>query len=695
MTNGSGDTGFSAIVQSHHTAVGKGELEFALALLLCYLTGYGAVHFVGEPVFTSHSFELEHILEIFIQEGCIVLRSVVVALHGIVGHHGLRRVTKHLCYVEVEGAHAVFLLKSEVSIASGFTHHIERCALTFGNFAHLVDIFFFDEEAHALLTLVGNDFFGREGGISDGECAHVDGTATFFHEFRKTVDVSSRTVVVDGHHGVVFFFAKRTHEVGCTLLHFRIRTLHSVELDARVITSGVYRRNRTTTQTDAVVVTTHDNDFVAFLGSAFEAVALCAITHTTSEHDHLVEGIVHTVFCMLEGEHRSCDEGLSEFITEVGSTVGGFGEDLLRSLVEPGTFCHVALPRTTTIKTRIGSHIDSCTCDRERTYATSHTVANFTTRTCRSSVERLYSGGEVVRFCLDRDYTLDVANDKVVGSVVTCRRKLFHHRTFCESDIVFISREDAMGILLCSAFDHGEEGRRLLLAVDDERTTEDFVTTVFGIELCEAKDFTVGEFSVELLFYTMEIFHFGGRKSQTFLLVVGFEIINCADGIWSVADGEDILVKTFVKTLKHRVMICRSIFYGEEFFNAQNAAEIHILCDLNGIRTPRRNHFSAWSYIAALKCGGCIKSGFAKKPAKFFHFIIGELVIHLCGNDALRRCAEKRNHVSRNVWGYVELPWQRYGFLRGYPIFFCTISEKDNTDNSHCSEKAVGVVKIA
>ena len=349
MTNSCGDTRLSAIVQSHHTAVGEGELEFTLALLLCHLTRYGAVDLVGEPVFTSHGFELEHVLEIFIQESCIVLRSVVVALHGVVGHHGLGRVTKHLCYVEIEGTNAVFLLKSEVSIASGFTHHIERCALTFGNFAHLVDIFFFDEEAHALLTLIGYDFFGREGGISDGECAHVDGSSAFFYELGETVDVSGRTVVVDRHHRVVFFFAKRTHEVGCTLLHLGICTLHSVEFDARVITSGVYRRNRTTTQTDAVVVTTDDNYFVAFLGSTFEAVTLCAITHATSEHDYLVEGIVHAVFCVLEGEYRTCDEGLSEFITEVGSTVGGFGEDLLRSLVEPGTFCHVAIPRTATI----------------------------------------------------------------------------------------------------------------------------------------------------------------------------------------------------------------------------------------------------------------------------------------------------------------------------------------------------------
>ena len=602
---------------------------------------------------------MEHILEIFIQESCIVLCSGVVALHRNVGHHGLRRVTKHLCYVEVEGTHTVFLLESEVGIASGFTHHIERCALAFSNFAHLVDVFFFDEEAHALLALVGNDFFGRESGVSDGECAHIDSTATFFYEFRKTVDVSGRTVVVDRHHRVVFFFAKRTHEVGCTLLHFGIGTLHSVEFDAGTVTSGVYGRNGTTAQTDAIVVTTHNNDFVTFFGSTFETVALCAITHTPCEHNHFVEGIVHTVFCVLEGEHRTSDEGLSEFITEIGSTVGGFGEDLLWRLIEPRTFCHIALPRTTTIKTRIGSHINRCAGNGKRTNATAHTVTNFSARTCGSSVERFYRGGEIMGFGFDGDDAFNVANDEIVGSVVTCRGKLFHHWAFCESHVVFIGREDAMGIFFCGALDHSKERRGLFFAIDDERTTEDFVSAVLRIELCKAEDFAIGEFSAELLFYSVEIFHFGRRECQTFLLIVSIEVFDSANGLWCVTDGEDVLMEPFIESLEHRVVIGRSIFHGEEFFDTQNAAEIHILCDLNGIRAPRGNHFTAGANIATLKCGGSFKRGFAKKPTKFFHFIVGELMIYLCSNDALRRCTEKRNHLSKNVWGYTRLPWQR------------------------------------
>ena len=44
--------------------------------------------------------------------------------------------------------------------------------------------------------------------------------------------MSGRTVVVDADNGVDIFFAERTHEVVGTLLHFRVGTLHGVELDA-------------------------------------------------------------------------------------------------------------------------------------------------------------------------------------------------------------------------------------------------------------------------------------------------------------------------------------------------------------------------------------------------------------------------------------------------------------------------------
>ena len=81
-----------------------------------------------------------------------------MALHGLVHHIGLGRMTEHLGHIEVERFDAVALLEREVGIAGGLTDHIQRGTLTLGNLAYMLDMLFVDEQAHALLTLVGNDF---------------------------------------------------------------------------------------------------------------------------------------------------------------------------------------------------------------------------------------------------------------------------------------------------------------------------------------------------------------------------------------------------------------------------------------------------------------------------------------------------------------------------------------------------------
>ena len=75
---------------------------------------------------------------------------------------------EHLRHVEVEGTLPVGLHKREVRVAGGLAHHVHRGALALGNFAHVVEVFLLNEQAHALLTLVGNDFLGRERGVANG-----------------------------------------------------------------------------------------------------------------------------------------------------------------------------------------------------------------------------------------------------------------------------------------------------------------------------------------------------------------------------------------------------------------------------------------------------------------------------------------------------------------------------------------------
>ena len=616
-----------------------------MTLLVRHLTRHGTIHLVGEPVFAGHCFEAKDVAQIGFEQRFVVNGGSVFALHRHIGHHRLGRVAEHLCHVEVEGAFAVGLFESEVRIARGFAHHIEGCAFALGNAAHVVDVLLLNEEAHALLALVGDDFLGRKCRIAHGQADHVDGAAALFDEFGQTVDVTGRTVVVDRHHGVVFLLAEGAHEVGGALLHFGVGALHGIELDARAVTPRVDRRNRAATETDAVVVATDHHNFVALLGRAFETVALRAVAHTAGEHDHFVEGIVLTIFGVLEGEHRTGDEGLAELVAEVRSAVGSLREDLARRLVKPGASRHIVLPRTLIVQAGIGRHVDRRAGNGQRTDTTSHTVTDFTARAGRSAVERFDSRGEVVRFGLDGDDTLDVANHEIVGSVVTRGRKLLHHGAFGERHVVFVGREDAVRIFFRGAFDHGKEGGGHFLAVDDKRTAENLVAAVLGVELRETKDLTVGEGATELALHTVEIFDLCGRKCESFLLIVGVEIVDRANGFGRVVDSEKRVVQSVVNSLQHGVVLLLGRG-GEVFFNARNAVEIHVLRDLNGICAPRSYHFAAGSDEEPFHTIAFDRGSLSVEPAKFFHFFGVEAMIYRCGDDASYGGAEKENHFE-------------------------------------------------
>ena len=146
---------------------------------------------------------------------------------------------EHLRHVEVERTYAVGLHKGKVSVAGGFAYHVHRGALALGNLAYVLQVFFLDEQTHAFLALVGNDFLGREGGVADGQFAHVDESAAFLNQLGEAVDVTGRTVVVDGHYRVDVFFAEGAHQVVGTFLHFGVGALYGVQLDAAGVASRI------------------------------------------------------------------------------------------------------------------------------------------------------------------------------------------------------------------------------------------------------------------------------------------------------------------------------------------------------------------------------------------------------------------------------------------------------------------------
>ena len=147
----------------------------------------------------------------------------------------------------------------------------------------MVDVLLVDEQAHALLTLVGDDFLRRKCLVADRQLSHVDFAAALLNKLRETVEVTCRAVVVDRNYRVHILLAQSANEVVCTLLHLWVGTLHGVQLDAVAVAAGINRRNRATAQADAVVVAAYNDNLVALLRLLLQTVALCAVAYAAGE----------------------------------------------------------------------------------------------------------------------------------------------------------------------------------------------------------------------------------------------------------------------------------------------------------------------------------------------------------------------------------------------------------------------------
>src|SRR5690606_8236955 len=100
--------------------------------------------------------------------------------------------------------------------------------------------------------------------------------------------MAPRSVIMYGDDRVIVAFYKSANCIGCTLLHFRVRSLNSVELDTRSECARVRRRDRSSPHTNTIIVTTQDHNFVSSLRSLFYSLVALAITDSTSLHNDFV-----------------------------------------------------------------------------------------------------------------------------------------------------------------------------------------------------------------------------------------------------------------------------------------------------------------------------------------------------------------------------------------------------------------------
>ena len=148
----------------------------------------------------------------------------------------------------------------------------------------------------------------------------------------------------------------------------------------------------------------------------------------------------------------------------------------------------------------------------------------------------------------------------------------------------------------------------------------------------------------------MQILYLLGREGKAFLLVVFLQIVNVLDRFGLVVHSEHVLVYSLVHTLEHGVVVGISAGHREELLYTRNAAEVHILGNLNGICAPRRNHFTAWAHIEALQSLLRHEGGVAIKPTEFVDFLLIGLMVDFSRNHMLVLSLEEENHIILTVF---------------------------------------------
>ena len=110
-----------------------------------------------------------------------------------------------------------------------------------------------------------------------------------------------------------------------------------------------------------------------------------------------------------------------------------------------------------------------------------------------------------MRFGLQGDNTLYVLYTEPVAGALVCWSKLLYGRSLGKSNIVFIGGKYLVLVFLSGLLNHGKQGIFHLLAVDDERTAENLVTTVFTVNLGKTEDFRVCQSAAVLLLYMVKV----------------------------------------------------------------------------------------------------------------------------------------------------------------------------------------------
>ena len=142
------------------------------------------------------------------------------------------------------------------------------------------------------------------------------------------------------------------------------------------------------------------------------------------------------------------------------------------------------------------------------------------------------------------------------------------------------------------------------------------MTAVLRVHLRKTKHLAIGQLATNSLREVLQIGHLIFAQRQTLLLVVGSNIIDINDRIGLLTDRVNVLIDGTIQTTQHRIVRGILAFDNFELLDTCNTLDTHILGNLDGIGTPRGDHFTAWADEDAVENLGIELFRFTEKPSQ-------------------------------------------------------------------------------
>ena len=160
----------------------------------------------------------------------------------LVLHDRLRRIPEHIGHLQVDWLFpGLPVLEHETVISGRFPYHVHRCAFAVSHPLQCCHVPGFNHESHALLRFVTHDLLVGKCRITHGQLIQMNQTSRFFHQFGQAIQMPACPVVMNRHDRVILAFRHRTNRITYPALHFRVGTLHGIQLDSVGIHTRIYR----------------------------------------------------------------------------------------------------------------------------------------------------------------------------------------------------------------------------------------------------------------------------------------------------------------------------------------------------------------------------------------------------------------------------------------------------------------------